>query len=126
MVSPKLSLPQLHARLGGLRTRATHDPTGPGGYSEAGRAAFLARFEHEVDPDGSLPPEERAARADAARRAYMTSLAVKAAAARLRRDREELQDVARVAALERRLAALEGRVEAGAVAPTGGPTDAAR
>jgi hypothetical protein len=25
-----------------------------------GRAAFLARFEAEVDPDGTLPPEERA------------------------------------------------------------------
>jgi hypothetical protein len=39
-----------------------------------GRAAFLARFEREVDPDGRLDPEER--------RAYFTRLALASAKAR--------------------------------------------
>ena len=30
------------------------------------RAAFFARFEHQVDPDGLLTPEERRRRADQA------------------------------------------------------------
>lgn len=46
------------------------------------RKAFLDRFEREVDPDGTLPPDERARRADAARRAHMTKLAMKSARAR--------------------------------------------
>jgi hypothetical protein len=46
------------------------------------RAAALARFEVEVDPDGVLPPEERARRAESARRAYFVALARKSAASR--------------------------------------------
>lgn len=38
------------------------------------RQAFLAKFEKEVDPDGKLPPEERARRANHALRAYMLQL----------------------------------------------------
>ena len=34
------------------------------------RAAFMARFEREVDPDGIYPPEVRAKMAEAARTAY--------------------------------------------------------
>lgn len=49
------------------------------------RAAFLDRFERQVDPDRKLPSAERARRADSARRAYFTSLALKAAQARRRR-----------------------------------------
>src|SRR6266545_2500670 len=47
-----------------------------------GRAAFLARFEAEVDPEGTLPPEERRRRAEHARSAYFTRLALAAAKAR--------------------------------------------
>jgi hypothetical protein len=47
-----------------------------------GRAAFLARFEAEVDPEGILPPEERRQRAEHARSAYFTRLALAAAKAR--------------------------------------------
>jgi hypothetical protein len=47
-----------------------------------GRAAFLARFEAEVDPDGTLAPEERRRRAEHARRAYFTRLALASAKAR--------------------------------------------
>lgn len=46
------------------------------------RAAALARFEREVDPDGLLAPEERAKRADFARRAYFKRLALKSSKAR--------------------------------------------
>jgi hypothetical protein len=48
----------------------------------SGRAAFLARFELEVDPDGALDPEERRRRAEHARRAYFTRLALAAVEAR--------------------------------------------
>lgn len=49
-----------------------------------GRAAFLRRFEREVDPDGLLSPDERARRAGHARSAYFTRLALKSARARRR------------------------------------------
>jgi hypothetical protein len=38
------------------------------------RQAFFRRFERQVDPDGKLPPEERARRAEHALRAYMLQL----------------------------------------------------
>lgn len=47
-----------------------------------GRRAFLEKFEREVDPDGTLPPAERAVRAEHARRAYFARLALKSAKAR--------------------------------------------
>jgi hypothetical protein len=50
--------------------------------SANGRAAFLARFEREVDPDGRLDPEERIRRAEQARRAYFARLALAASKAR--------------------------------------------
>jgi hypothetical protein len=46
------------------------------------RETFLKRFEKEVDPDGTLPPEERRQRAEHAKRAYMLQLAKRSAAAR--------------------------------------------
>lgn len=51
----------------------------------AARRAALGRFEHEVDPDGVLPAQERAERAASARQAYFTTLAYRAACARARR-----------------------------------------
>lgn len=44
-----------------------------------GRAAFSARFERQVDPDGVLPVEERRRRAKHAQQAYMQDLAVRSA-----------------------------------------------
>jgi hypothetical protein len=55
--------------------------------TSAARAAFLDRFEREVDPDGTLRPEERARRAEAARKAYFTGLALASVRARQRRKR---------------------------------------
>jgi hypothetical protein len=46
------------------------------------RQAFLKRFEREVDPDGTLPPDERHRRAEHAKRAYMLRLAKRAVIAR--------------------------------------------
>lgn len=44
---------------------------------EAARAAFLKRFEDQVDPDGKFPPDERRRRAQHALKSHMTSLAIK-------------------------------------------------
>lgn len=46
------------------------------------REAFLRRFEREVDPDGTLPREERLRRAEHAKRAYMLRLAKRAVSTR--------------------------------------------
>jgi hypothetical protein len=46
------------------------------------REAFRSKFELEVDPDGVLPPEVRAKRAEHARKAHMTRLALASAKAR--------------------------------------------
>jgi hypothetical protein len=50
--------------------------------SRPGRQAFLARFEREVDPDGVLPEAERHRRAEHAKRAHMTPLALRSAQTR--------------------------------------------
>ena len=57
----------------------THDRTAR---TRPAREAFLNRFEKEVDPDGTLSPEERLQRAEHAKRAYMLRLAKRSAAAR--------------------------------------------
>ncbi len=72
----------LHARLAAHSKWASTDATE--GTAPA-RRAFLDRFEHEVDPDGTLPPAERARRAEHARKAYFTRLAL--ASAKTRRTR---------------------------------------
>jgi len=50
--------------------------------TEACRRAANERFERLVDPDGTLPPEERAKRAECARRAHFKRMALKSAQAR--------------------------------------------
>lgn len=50
----------------------------------AARARFLQRFEDEVDPGRTLDPEERARRAEHARKAYFARLALLSAQARRR------------------------------------------
>jgi hypothetical protein len=51
------------------------------------REAFMQRFEREVDPDFLLPSAERARRAEAARKAYFSRLALRAAQSRAKRRR---------------------------------------
>jgi hypothetical protein len=50
-----------------------------------GRKAMLDKFERLVDPDGTLPPAERAKRAKHARVAHFKRMALKSAQARRRR-----------------------------------------
>ena len=50
-----------------------------------GRRAMFDKFEKEVDPEGKLTIQERAKRAEFARKAYYQRLAMKSAAARERR-----------------------------------------
>ena len=71
----------LRGKIGAYRLHATHDSreiTAPA------RRAFLARFDRDLDQEGTLPPPERALRAAMAKRAYFTRLALKSAQARRR------------------------------------------
>lgn len=71
---------QLRARLAVFTSWAnTSDPSAR---TAPARAAANNRFERQVDPDGTLPPEQRARRADAARKAFFTRLALASAKAR--------------------------------------------
>ena len=48
----------------------------------AARTAFAMSFEDKVDPEHKLPPNERACRAESARKAHYQRLALKSAKAR--------------------------------------------
>jgi hypothetical protein len=67
-----------------LRARLAAHALHAGGGTNTGpaRAAFLSRFEREVDPDGTLDPAERARRSEHARKAYFARLALRSAQAR--------------------------------------------
>lgn len=69
----------MRGRLGAAALYAKHSAVET---TTPGRAAFLRRFEFEVDPEGKLPAEERATRAGHAVRAHMLRLAVASAKAR--------------------------------------------
>ena len=69
----------LRGRIGAYVLHSRHDSretTAPA------RAAFLRRFEDEVDPERSLPEAERQRRAIAARKAWMARLAYRSARVR--------------------------------------------
>lgn len=70
---------QLRARIAAHAMHAQHDGRR---VTRSARKAFLDRFEREVDPDELLSPQERARRADQARRSYFSALALKSAQAR--------------------------------------------
>lgn len=69
----------LRGKLAAHTKWATHDPVEG---TAAARAAFLDRFELQVDPDCQLDPAERSRRAAHARKAYFAALALKSAQAR--------------------------------------------
>ncbi len=76
------SLRSLHGRIGAYAMHSRNDSrvvTAPA------RAAFLARFEDEVDPDRELPEAERLRRATMARRAYFARLAYQSSVARAKK-----------------------------------------
>lgn len=80
------------------------------------RAALMAKFERQVDPDGSLPPDERAKRAEHARKAHFARLCL--ASARSRRKSREF--AAESEAAEAELAALGGEPPGRPSPPTSG------
>lgn len=53
--------------------------------TEPARAGLQAKWEREVDPDGTLDPAERATRAARLRRAHMIRLAARSAQVRAKR-----------------------------------------
>lgn len=65
------------------RTRDRSGRTAPA------RAAAIARFEQQVDPDGLLSAQERAKRAEYAHKAHMQRLAARSVAVRQARRRGE-------------------------------------
>lgn len=75
------SLRALRARMAAhhLHTQVT-DPTS---HTAPARAAFMVdRFERMVDPQRTLTPEERARRAEHARKAHFIKMAIKSAEVR--------------------------------------------
>lgn len=72
----------LRARIGAHSLHSKYDSRE---LTAKGRAAFLARFLDEVDPKRSLPEAERLRRAEHAKSAYMTRLALASARARRKR-----------------------------------------
>ena len=63
----------LLGRIGAHSMHAKHDSRKT---SEPGRKRFLSSFEEQVDPDGTLEPEERVRRAEHLKKAYFTRLAL--------------------------------------------------
>lgn len=63
----------LLGRLGAYTMQSRHDGRE---ITREAREAFMRKFEQEVDPDGVLDPTERLRRAELARKAHMTRLAL--------------------------------------------------
>ena len=78
----------LWGRIGAYRLHSLYDARET---TKAARAAFDKRFEDEVDPERVLDPEDRAARAAAARKAYMLRLSMRSA--KVRRERAAGREV---------------------------------
>ena len=72
----------LRGRIAAHQLHATHDSAE---LTKNARAAFLERFEHEVDPARKLPEAERKRRAEHAKKAYFARLALASAKARRQR-----------------------------------------
>lgn len=72
----------MRARLAAHVLHASHDSRE---LTAKARQTFLESFEHQVDPDGILPEDERKRRAQHAHRAHMTRLALRSAKARRKR-----------------------------------------
>ena len=74
----------LRGRMGAHALHARYDSRE---LTATARKRFLDRFEREVDPDLELAPKERARRAEHARKAYFSKLALRSA--QVRRKRKE-------------------------------------
>jgi hypothetical protein len=71
VLQARMAAHALHARV-----------TDPAAHTAPARKVFLSRFEREVDPDGVLEPQERARRAEHAKKAYFHRLAAASSVAR--------------------------------------------
>lgn len=92
-------------------TRWSEEPNRSAATATA-RAAFMARFENQVDPDGKLAPDVRERLAENARKAHFQRLALKSAKAR-RGKRNAAEASALASELRAAAAALEsGQVDA--------------
>jgi hypothetical protein len=69
-------------RIGGFLVQSRYDSRD---LTKAARAAFLSKFERDVDPDSTLPPIERERRAKAARSAHFARMAYLSSKARTNR-----------------------------------------
>jgi hypothetical protein len=85
--------PEEMSRRGRIGAHVLHSRYDSRELTAAARASFLSRFEREVDPSGSLPPEERAKRATHARKAYFARLARLSAQARAQKATPTPSDV---------------------------------
>jgi hypothetical protein len=105
VAQPKPTLSSLAAKVAAHASwKNTEDRTAR---TAKARAAALARFENEVDPNGVLPPEERRRRAEHARREHLARISLRSA--KVRRLRAELVRVERAAGSD--AAELSGEVE---------------
>ena len=74
VLQARMAAHALHARV--------QDPTA---HTAPARKVFLSRFEREVDPEGVLEPQERARRAEHARKAYFLRLATESSKSRAKK-----------------------------------------
>lgn len=84
-MTPRLT-PQersLRSRMAAHAMHAKHDSRE---VTTNARAAFMSKFEDQVDPDRVLSGPERLRRAEHARKAYFTGLALKSVRSRRRED----------------------------------------
>lgn len=72
------------------------------------RQAALTRFERQVDPEGKLPPEERATRAGHLRTAHFLKMAAKSAA--VRKARARASNAVRARLIEQNTASRNERI----------------
>jgi len=82
MPSPNESPTARRLRAQSAAYKSWANTSDPAARTAPGRAAFLKRFERQVDPEGKLAPAERQRRANQLRRAFFLDLAAKSANAR--------------------------------------------
>lgn len=86
------------ARRGKIGAHTLHSRHDSRELTAPAREAFLRKFETEVDPDETLPPEERERRATHARKAYFARLALASVRARKARTKSHPENAGLVAA----------------------------
>lgn len=77
--------PEQRSQRARLAAYAMHSKNDPRDTTAKARATFLSSFETDVDPDGTLAPEERQRRATAARKSHFARLALRSSQVRAER-----------------------------------------